>query len=1132
MSISTARYFRAIEKLTTATRDELKGFIDRSKLNIPKNISTAAMREALIKIIVDRYKAEVDKNRAAAAKYIASARKAADKRKYFVTYQMRIFVGQGGYFTNTLYSFISSKRDDKNEARAKFVAWADANGNKAYPDELEAIEQVSSMNIPLKNAAERRALESLTGVVMDNKPIAARKRKFSDTIVQLKLDQRLYREIRKIDGFPDTFDKGDGMCVPNYLALETGKSRASIDRWFKKKYADDQIFQFFGAEEFPFSARDIINYAADHDCSYYLVDRKNYCFSYGISQKQKGKALYALIEDSHVYPITNASARNSISSKVREAAEHSSGNSAGNAKKYKNKKIDEINYWVPVVRDEDIFEISDKGVEIKCGGSWLQTTGTNLNCLLKTMLMNKILPTIEYSAGNITKIKYEGLSVAINPEYDAMQGTGYDSSSALAVGKFEELCTENPVVMGSIYGRVASAKYWIKETISPETHIGLDFSKFYYNCALKLRDEIPVFSVGSKRECSRFVDDGSYYYVITDDIKLFRGSDYYTCELIRLAIEDGIEFTIDHKLVPTAKYDPSLIKEKLNDIVNVFGDLNKAKAALVRFIGMLARSKTTKKSTYLIPKDVGNESSVLYHYLTELSRGREVQVHVDAFPDTVLVESVKNTMHSVSAESAHRAIMNRSYIEMYKLSRSVWDHIIGMKTDCMIFRKGSVDLDELVKSTTIPMKIEVPRACEPVEMNLPVATPIKKREITFHRESEYIKQFWKSSMFPSESEFAWMNLLIDDVIRDLLNGKFVRIEAIAGAGKSYIANEITRVLGSDLKIMSLAPDWVAARNIGGSTFHTRFHLGNDSTHWFKNITCCELSETVIIIDEVSKLDRNLIGLVDYLRTKAFAVIVLGDCEHQLLPVEKSDISVEESLAEFVDSMYTLEVCKRGRDIMEPALKVFDGMDSVSAGYTHTQYSGVEDLAQKYVAGDFQRLICKSNATRNEFNMEVAKIIGKSRESRKLTLTTQSSVSETKQITVDAFVGMELVSICNNKKLNLFKSDRGVIVNLNPFTVSINGREIVFEEKKSKKNVRYLTDDLIVVEKGSRRAKTLSEQLDGVFDIGYAITCYKSQSATYEFKYLIIDFESMCKREKFVATTRGTKLENIIIAELI
>jgi len=57
-----------------------------------------------------------------------------------------------------------------------------------------------------------------------------------------------------------------------------------------------------------------------------------------------------------------------------------------------------------------------------------------------------------------------------------------------------------------------------------------------------------------------------------------------------------------------------------------------------------------------------------------------------------------------------------------------------------------------------------------------------------------------------------------------------------------------------------------------------------------------------------------------------------------------------------------------------------------------------------------------------------------------------------------------------------------------------------------------------------------EDFYALFLPAYAITAHKSQGMTFDFKYTIMEFTKMSTRMKYVAMSRGTKVENISIID--
>ena len=61
-------------------------------------------------------------------------------------------------------------------------------------------------------------------------------------------------------------------------------------------------------------------------------------------------------------------------------------------------------------------------------------------------------------------------------------------------------------------------------------------------------------------------------------------------------------------------------------------------------------------------------------------------------------------------------------------------------------------------------------------------------------------------------------------------------------------------------------------------------------------------------------------------------------------------------------------------------------------------------------------------------------------------------------------------------------------------------------------------------------KIACQDFNKYFYLAYCITVHASQGETFKEPYTIYDWGKMCKRAKYVALSRGTKLENIQISE--
>jgi len=105
-------------------------------------------------------------------------------------------------------------------------------------------------------------------------------------------------------------------------------------------------------------------------------------------------------------------------------------------------------------------------------------------------------------------------------------------------------------------------------------------------------------------------------------------------------------------------------------------------------------------------------------------------------------------------------------------------------------------------------------------------------------------------------------------------------------------------------------------------------------------------------------------------------------------------------------------------------------------------------------------------------------------------------------------GMPIICHRTNKKMDILNSDRFVIS-------SINEKEIQF------------TNELLK-EQNKPDMKITVQDFNKYFYLAYCITVHASQGETFNQPYTIYDWKRMCKRGKYVALSRATKLENIQI----
>lgn len=1094
---SPARYLRTIQEIRVTAY----------------KLSEYQLRKALGKLVKMRKVREQKAKQLKEQQAKAQKAKQAPKINYFTTYKI-ILTDESAPDTHSTeyYTTITKERipnlDNIKKQVQKLIDFQ--NANRTYKRLINKIKRVDAMNVSLTTAEQKRAFKKLiTRQFLVEKDDKVGWKELTDEFTKLtrqfKLRTKIYRQICKINGIPDTIDKGNDKCAINFLVADVGYSKEHVEKWFDNKIGTDEL----GLGLRDWTADDLYDFAVDHNRSCFLLDRRRYCFKHFTGTSHQ-RDLYAIIEDNHVYPIQDETARR----KIREMMK------SGKHKKYQPKKSKKSNMQtdkliVPYILNDDLENIEQPT-------EFIVTDAKDLNHALSIFLKNNEIPDIKYTHGNgITKVNFGNVQITHNPDYYTYEQIIYNNQPAKTSGNlaqmvYDDLINEYPLILSPIFGKeeaISKAKYHIKELIQPSTHFGIDFSKFYYNAAMSIDDDIPIpsFAVGSVFETSELSEKTAHYVIETQDWELLRGPGLYTYDIIKKALDYKIDLQITHIIKSNSTLKWKIIKDALQKIVTALnGDLTAAKFAIVKFIGLLAQSNKKTNSSYIIPQSTDDSSALMYYYLDELSRGKEVHIHPNwSNTGHHLLSATKLEELTMNAAPIHRMILNRSYeiIHDYMiavsnyLGESAWLRLSAIKTDCLIFRRElwnqREDLVNLtMESVKIPSKIEIPRKVDKCN----IITSFDKNTISVKKHQIF-----------RESEDLTFDKITEMIEDDIKSGVSIRIEGIAGSGKSTIVNELIKKI-PDINVISAASDWVSAKQIGGKTLHSEFNLGETTTGWFTRVKKVKTSNTVLVVDETSKVDNDLCAAIAYIKRNCLSFVALGDHTYQMLPIQQGKISNEDSINTLVDKIYILTVCKRAIDTQQPALEVFTQEDNtIPTGYNTIHYKDLDDLANKFIKEDFKLIICRDNQMKITLNELIAyKLYEQSplNVEYDITLSTRSTRSVWIDYYIKLFPCMQLVAIKNNKKYGIIKTQRAFI--------------------KTFSNT-HVTIDLM---NGFKDITLTYEQMHGFFDLGYVINAYNSQSATYNFKHIIIQTDDMDARAKYVSLTRATAKNLIYIAQPI
>lgn len=319
----------------------------------------------------------------------------------------------------------------------------------------------------------------------------------------------------------------------------------------------------------------------------------------------------------------------------------------------------------------------------------------------------------------------------------------------------------------------------------------------------------------------------------------------------------------------------------------------------------------------------------------------------------------------------------------------------------------------------------------------------------------------------------------------LINGR-------AGTGKTYYLNQLINIIKENkLKYECLAPTNKSARLISGITLDSlnfRSVFNNQSiVRWAKSIN-------YLIVDEISMVHEKFYRLLTNIKKINPKIIfyICGDFA-QLKPVNDTWTGNYENSPVLKDlcgsNKLVLTTCKRSDDTLFNLCK-----DTQSV-----------DVKQFPLQVKTNLNIAFTHETRKRINHECM-MRNLQTTDNPIIIPSDENNPKTQQLFLT--IGMPIICHRTNKKMEILNSDRFVIT-------SINEKEIQFTNEMLK-------------EQNKPDMKITNQEFNQYFYLAYCITVHASQGETFKEPYTIYDWGRMCKRGKYVALSRGTKLENIQI----
>jgi len=513
--------------------------------------------------------------------------------------------------------------------------------------------------------------------------------------------------------------------------------------------------------------------------------------------------------------------------------------------------------------------------------------------------------------------------------------------------------------------------------------ISADINKCYRFIMENPMDNFMTVDFNSQIEKSQFTNEFGLYYVKTTDMSILHGSNWYSNNILKMAVDNNVEFKTLY-FIKGIRQDKTILKKIIDEIKEIFSaDITKT---LINSIsGYLGKTESSSYSLEVdsdinrvwesIPKNVNEfffqEHNKLYLFGKKTSK--------------VLLQN--NLPMYIQILDWANMLLSKYILEL-----GGFDNLLYRKTDAFIMKDVGIEPnfnDDIggYKENQLPlfMKINESRSVE----------------------YKYDPLTWAIKDIKNSDDFEKIN--------KHLQKKSLMISARAGTGKSFIINKVN----SCNNCVKLAFTNKAALNIGGETIHK--FLGIDSNNKCSFIFVLNKLKNVdiIIIDEISMIDKFLWKILYEIKYMTGIRFLLCGDYRQLPPVEDETDYFNHSSIMFIADCFRCE------------LQYFE-----KCRYNKSLYDFLEDVWEEkpisIKVGNVKKgsHICFTNKKRKEINAlnntkgELIKYTG-----------TENKYNEDIRI----HEGVPLVCLVANKKLEIVKNECITIT-------KINGNHIYFGEK--------------------------------------------------------------------------------------
>ena len=385
--------------------------------------------------------------------------------------------------------------------------------------------------------------------------------------------------------------------------------------------------------------------------------------------------------------------------------------------------------------------------------------------------------------------------------------------------------------------------------------ISCDINKCYRFIMENPIDNFMTFDFTSTVEKSSFKNEFGLYYVKTDDMSILHGSNWYSNNMLQMAVDNSVDFKTLY-FIKGIRQDKTILKNIIDEIKDCFSE-DITKTLINSISGYLGK---TESHSYSL--EVDSDINRVWETIPENINDFFFQERTYDETKKLYLFGQKNTKTLLQNNlPMYIQILDWANMLMskYILELGGFDNLLYRKTDAFIMKDVGIephftDIIGGYKYNTPPIFIRT----------------TEKRNVSY-----------------THSPLKW-NVLdeiknSDDVekINTHLQTKSLMIAARAGTGKSYIINKVNELN----KCVKLSFTNKAATNIGGETIHKFLGIDDEGKYRLSFVLNKLKNIDLIILDEISMIDTTLWKILYEIKYMTGIRFLLCGDYRQLPPVD-------------------------------------------------------------------------------------------------------------------------------------------------------------------------------------------------------------------------------------------------------